>query len=160
MKYLDDRERRLAIMAGPVLVGLNVALTFVTLHNNHRYIAGKLNKAYEAPSAILALGIGSAVVAGIVVVSAFFRRRSFTIFTLLFAGYGVRPRVRFSPPGVWRRGSSSASTACRRWCASRKAPPRARRCRAGRGATRSLNGSWPNIDQSPSGRACRRGCRS
>ena len=91
MKYLDDRERRLAIMAGPVLVGLNVALTFVTLHNNHRYIAGKLNKAYEAPSAILALGIGSAVVAGIVVVSAFFRRRSFTIFTLLFAGYGGGP---------------------------------------------------------------------
>src|SRR5579872_5582222 len=91
MKYLDDRERRLAITAGPLLIGLNIALTFVTLHNNHKYINGKLNKVYESPSTILALGIGSAVVAGIVVVSAVVRRRSFTIFSLLFAGYGGGP---------------------------------------------------------------------
>ena len=91
MKYLDDRERRLAIMAGPLLIGLNIALTFVTLHNNHKYVNGKLNKVYESPSTILALGIGSAVVAGIVVVSAVVRRRSFTIFSLLFAGYGGGP---------------------------------------------------------------------
>jgi len=97
MKYLDDRERRLAIMAGPLLVGLNVALTFVTLHNNHRYIAGKLNKAYESPSTIVALGIGSAVVACIVVVSALVRRRSFTIFALLFSGYGGGP---VTPPSL------------------------------------------------------------
>lgn len=91
MKYLDDRERRLAITAGPLLIGLNIALTFVTLHNNHKYINGKLNKVYESPSTILALGIGSAVVAVIVVVSAVVRRRSFTIFSLLFAGYGGGP---------------------------------------------------------------------
>jgi hypothetical protein len=91
MKYLDPRERRLALMAGPLLIALNVTLTFVTLHNNHRVVNGQLNKSYENPSTIIALGIGSAVVAGVVVVSGIFRRRSFTIFALLFAGYGGGP---------------------------------------------------------------------
>jgi hypothetical protein len=84
MKYLDDRERRVALFVGPLLAALDVALTVVALHSNPA--AGHKN--HVAPSNIVALGVGSAVVALLVVVAAFYRRRSFTIFALLFAGYG------------------------------------------------------------------------
>lgn len=84
MKHLDDRERVFPLFIGPLLAALDVALTIVTLHSN----PAVGHKGHVAPSSILALGIGSAAVAMIVTVAAFFRRRSFTIFALLFAGYG------------------------------------------------------------------------
>lgn len=84
MKYLDPRERRVAMLIGPVLAALDLALMQVTLHDNPA--AGHKNHA--DPSTIVALGVGSAVLAMLVLVAAFYRRRSFTIFALLFAGYG------------------------------------------------------------------------
>ncbi len=84
MKYLDDRERRVALFVGPVLAALDLALMQVTLHDN----PAVGHKNHADPSTIVALGVGSAVLALMVVVAAFYRRRSFTIFALLFSGYG------------------------------------------------------------------------
>jgi len=84
MKYLDDRERGVPLLIGPLLAVLDVVLTVVTLHANPP--VG--HKHHADPGSILALGIGSAVVALLVVAAALMRRRSFTIFALLFAGYG------------------------------------------------------------------------
>ena len=84
MRYLDDRERIYPLFIGPLLAALDIALTFVTLHSN----PAVGHKNHVAPSSIVALGAGSAVVALLVMVAALYRRRSFTIFALLFAGYG------------------------------------------------------------------------
>lgn len=84
MKYLDDRERAIPLLIGPLLAVLDIVLTVVTLHAN----PAVGHKNHVDPGSILALGIGSAVVALLVVVAAVVRRRSFTIFALLFAGYG------------------------------------------------------------------------
>ena len=89
MKYLDDQERRFALLVGPLLAVLDIILTLVTLHNNPPvHVHGHLNKLHANPSTIVALGVGSAVIAGLVTVCAWFRRRSLTIFALLFSGYG------------------------------------------------------------------------
>lgn len=84
MKYLDDRERALPMLIGPLLVVLDLVLTVVALHDNPAVHA----KGHADPTSIVVVGIGSAVVAGLVLVSALIRRRSFTIFALLFSGYG------------------------------------------------------------------------
>lgn len=84
MKYLDDRERTFPLVIGPLLAILDLVLTVVALHSN----PAVGHKNHVNPSSILALGVGSAVVALLVMVAAFYRRRSFTIFALLFAGYG------------------------------------------------------------------------
>jgi hypothetical protein len=84
MKYLDDRERRVALFIGPLLAALDLALMQVTLHDN----PAVGHKNHADPSTIVALGVGSAVLAVVVLVAAYYRRRSFTIFALLFAGYG------------------------------------------------------------------------
>lgn len=84
MKRLDDRERYLPLFVGPVLVALDLLLTAVAIHDN----PALHHKNHADPGLILAVGIGSAVIALLVVISAFFRRRSFTIFSLLFGGYG------------------------------------------------------------------------
>lgn len=84
MKYLDDRERTFPLFIGPLIAVLDIVLTIVALHSN----PAVGHKNHVAPSSILALGIGSSVIALLVMVAAFYRRRSFTIFTLLFAGYG------------------------------------------------------------------------
>jgi hypothetical protein len=84
MKFLDDRERAIPLLIGPLLAVLDIVLTLVTLHNN----PAVGHKNHVDPGSIIALGIGSAVVALLVVLAALFRRRSFTIFALLFAGYG------------------------------------------------------------------------
>lgn len=84
MKYLNERERGVPLLIGPLLAVLDIVLTVVTLHSNPP--VGHKN--HVDPGSILALGIGSAVVALLVVVAALLRRRSFTIFALLFAGYG------------------------------------------------------------------------
>jgi hypothetical protein len=89
MKYLDDQERRYALLVGPLIGVLDIVLTFVTLHNNPPlHVHGHLNKLHANPTSIVTLGVGSAVIACLVVLCAFFRRRSLTIFALLFAGYG------------------------------------------------------------------------
>jgi hypothetical protein len=83
MKYLDDRERQIAFFMGPLLCALDIAIMLVVLHSNPAH-----GKNHADPTTIVYLGIGTAVVALLVVVAAFFRRRSFTIFALLVAGYG------------------------------------------------------------------------
>lgn len=89
MKYLGDQERRFALLVGPLVGVLDVILTVVTLHNNPPlHVHGHLNKLHANPSTIVALGVGSAVIACLVAVCAWFRRRSLTIFALLFSGYG------------------------------------------------------------------------
>ena len=85
MKYLDDRERRYAMIAGPVIAGLDVLLTFLTLRATNPPVG---HKGHYDPTEVLAVGLGSAAVALLVVLCAWFRRRSLTIFALLFAGYG------------------------------------------------------------------------
>lgn len=85
MKYLDDRERRIALFVGPLVGALDLALMFVTLHQKNPPLH---HKGHFDPGQVVALGVGSAVVAGLVVVAALVRRRSFTLFALLFAGYG------------------------------------------------------------------------
>jgi hypothetical protein len=89
MKYLDERERRFALMAGPFLAALDLVLTLITLHNNPpALLHGRPNKLHADPTTIVALGVGSAVIALGVMGCALIRRRSLTIFALLFAGYG------------------------------------------------------------------------
>jgi hypothetical protein len=90
MKYLDERERRFALMAGPFLAALDLVLTLITLHDNPpKYdVHHHLNKLHADPTTIVALGVGSAVIALGVMACALIRRRSLTIFGLLFAGYG------------------------------------------------------------------------
>ena len=84
MKRLDDRERLFPLFIGPLVAALDLVLTVVAIHDN----PALHHKGHTDPGTILAVGIGSAVIAGLVVVAAFFRRRSFTIFALLFSGYG------------------------------------------------------------------------
>ena len=83
MKYLDDRERRIALFVGPLMAALDIAIMLVGLHGNPAH-----GKNHVSPSNYYTLGIGSAVLALVVVVAAYYRRRSFTIFALLFSGYG------------------------------------------------------------------------
>lgn len=83
MKYLDDRERRVALFVGPLMAALDIAIMFVGLHGNPVH-----GKNHVSPSNYYTLGIGSAVLALVVVIAAYYRRRSFTIFALLFSGYG------------------------------------------------------------------------
>jgi hypothetical protein len=85
MKYLDDRERQVALFIGPLVGALDLALMFVTLHQHNPPVG---HKGHFDPGQVVALGVGSAVVALLVVVAALARRRSFTLFALLFAGYG------------------------------------------------------------------------
>ncbi len=87
MKFLDPQERRVAMLIAPVLAGLDLWLTSLTIHNN----PAVGHKGHSDPGQILWLGVASAVVALLVVVAAFFRRRSFTIFTLAFSGFGGGP---------------------------------------------------------------------
>jgi hypothetical protein len=84
MKRLDDRERLFPLFVGPLVAALDLVLTTVALHDNPPLH----HKGHADPGTILAVGIGSAVIAGLVVVAALMRRRSFTIFALLFSGYG------------------------------------------------------------------------
>jgi hypothetical protein len=84
MKRLDDRERMLPLVVGPLLAVLDLVLTAVAVHDN----PGLHQKGHTDPATIVAVGVGSAVVAGLVLVAALLRRRSFTIFALLFSGYG------------------------------------------------------------------------
>ncbi|HLI74626.1 MAG TPA: rhomboid family intramembrane serine protease [Acidimicrobiales bacterium] len=89
MKYLDDNERRLAFLVGPLVAILDIVLTVLALHNHQpHYIHGKVNRLWVNPTETASLGIASAVIAGLVVVCAWFRRRSLTLFALLFSGYG------------------------------------------------------------------------
>jgi len=83
MKYLDDRERRIALFVGPLMAALDIAIMFVGLHGDPTH-----GKNHVSPANYYTLGIGSAVLALVVVVAAYYRRRSFTIFALLFSGYG------------------------------------------------------------------------
>jgi hypothetical protein len=85
MKYLDDRERKVALFVGPLVGALDLALMFVTLHQHNPPVG---HKGHFDPGQVVALGVGSAVVAALVIVAALVRRRSFTLFALLFAGYG------------------------------------------------------------------------
>lgn len=84
MKRLDDRERLFPLFVGPLVAALDLVLTTVAIHDNPPLH----HKGHTDPGTILAVGIGSAVIAGLVVVAAMLRRRSFTIFALLFSGYG------------------------------------------------------------------------
>jgi hypothetical protein len=84
MKHLDDRDRLFPMLVGPLLAVLDLALTAVAIHDNPPLH----HKGHADPGTILAVGIGSAVIALLVVVAAALRRRSFTIFALLFSGYG------------------------------------------------------------------------
>ena len=89
MKYLDDQERRFAFVVGPLVAVLDVVLTVIALHRHvPHFIHGHVNKAWVNPGETLALGVASAVIACLVVVCAYFRRRSLTLFALLFSGYG------------------------------------------------------------------------
>lgn len=83
MKYLDDRERQIALFVGPLMAALDIAIMLVGLHGNPAH-----GKSHVSPTNYYTLGIGSAVLALVVVIAAYFRRRSFTIFALLFSGYG------------------------------------------------------------------------
>ncbi|MHB8681571.1 MAG: hypothetical protein ACYDA2_05695 [Acidimicrobiales bacterium] len=84
MKRLDDRERLIAMVAGPLIAILDLLLTQLTLHNNPPLH----HKGHADPGQIVAIGVGSAVIALLVLATAFFRRRSLTLFALLFSGYG------------------------------------------------------------------------
>lgn len=89
MKYLDDNERRLAFLVGPLVAILDIVLTVLALHNHQpHFVHGKVNKLWVNPTETASLGIASAVIASLVVVCAWFRRRSLTLFALLFSGYG------------------------------------------------------------------------
>ncbi|HZU79037.1 MAG TPA: hypothetical protein VE991_03910 [Acidimicrobiales bacterium] len=84
IKRLDDRERRVAMVMGPVIAVLDLVLMEVALHDN----PALHKKGHTDPKTIVILGVASAVIACLVTVAAYFRRRSFTIFALAFAGYG------------------------------------------------------------------------
>lgn len=84
VKRLDDRERRIAMVMGPIVAVLDIVLMEVALHDN----PALHKKGHTDPKTIVILGVASAVIAVLVTVAAYFRRRSFTIFALAFAGYG------------------------------------------------------------------------
>jgi hypothetical protein len=69
MKYLDDRERQVALFIGPLVGALDLALMFVTLHQHNPPVG---HKGHFDPGQVVALGAGSAVVALLVVVAALF----------------------------------------------------------------------------------------
>lgn len=84
IKYLDDRERRLAYLAAPVGVALVLAIMFSTLRSNPKVGA----KNHADPTLIVMYGLFSVVMGIVVVVAARYRRRSFVTFALLFTGLG------------------------------------------------------------------------
>ncbi len=84
MKYLNPQERRIALAAGPLLAVLDLIATAVTIHDN----PALGHKGHFDPGTQLVIGVASAVIALMVLVAAYYRRRSFTLFALLFCGYG------------------------------------------------------------------------
>ncbi|MFC0082797.1 hypothetical protein ACFFRE_11715 [Aciditerrimonas ferrireducens] len=84
IKRLDDRERLFALLAAPLGAALGITVMLVSLHVNPPVGA----KGHEDPSTIVTDGVIAIAFAIVVLISALVRRRSFTVFALLFLGYG------------------------------------------------------------------------
>jgi hypothetical protein len=82
IKYLDDRERRYALYAGPLGAAIGIALTIAAIHLNPPLH----HKNHVAESTIIIEGFVRPVLGALVVVAALTRRRSFVGFALLFLG--------------------------------------------------------------------------
>lgn len=85
VKKLDDRERRYVLMGAAIGVVLAVVLIFVQLHTNPAPTV-KNNK-HINPSVIVTTGIVGVVLAGVVALLAYYRRRSLTAFALVFFSF-------------------------------------------------------------------------
>jgi len=85
VKRLDDKERKLALIAVPLGIVLAAVTTTITvLHDPAVH-----HKGYENPSLIITDGLITGVFALGVFAAAWYRRRSFTSFALLFLGYSL-----------------------------------------------------------------------
>ena len=87
IKYLDDKERKLAFLAAPLGVALTLVVMFETLRSN----PAVGHKNHADPTQIVITGLVSILFAAVVVTAAIFRRRSFVVFSLVFLGYGAGP---------------------------------------------------------------------
>ena len=82
IKRIDDKERKYALIAAGLGAALTVLLTVVALEQN----PAPHHKNYASPGTILLEGGVRLLLAGLVVVTAYTRRRSFVGFGLLFLG--------------------------------------------------------------------------
>jgi hypothetical protein len=99
LRRIDDRERLIGLIAGPLGAVVAVILMFHALAIN----PAVHHKGHIAPSITEAYGIVGVFLGAIVVVAAFLRRRSFLGFTLLFMGIslGIVFAIPFWIVGVW-----------------------------------------------------------
>lgn len=99
IKRLDDRERFLALVSAPLGIVVGLILTIAAIH----YYAPAHAKNHESTSFILFEGGARVVLAGVLVLAAATRRRSFAAFALLFLGtsMGFPFALPFWALGIW-----------------------------------------------------------
>jgi hypothetical protein len=101
IKRLDDREQVMAYFSAPLGAVVGILLTVIALHQNPALHV----KNHVAPSTIVFEGGARVVLAAIVAVAAWTRRRSFVAFALLFLGTSMAGGLLFALPfwalGVW-----------------------------------------------------------
>jgi hypothetical protein len=85
VKRIDDKERKLAFYAVPLGIVLAIVTTILTIHHN----PALHHKGYENPSLIVTDGLITVGFALCVAAAAYYRKRSFTAFALLFLGYSL-----------------------------------------------------------------------
>jgi hypothetical protein len=97
IKRIDDREHRYALFAGPLGAALAIWITFVNYDHNPA-----TGKKHVDPKYILLEGLVGIVLAGVVVLAAHWRRRSFVGYTLFFLGVPLLPYgILFCGLGGW-----------------------------------------------------------
>jgi len=82
IKRIDDRERRYALMAGPLGAAVGIALTIAAIHVD----PAVGHKGHESTGILVAYGAARVVLGALVVLAAMTRRRSLVAFALLFLG--------------------------------------------------------------------------
>jgi hypothetical protein len=101
IKRLEDRERTMAFFAAPLGAAVGILLTVVTLHTNPPLHA----KNHLSTSLIVFEGGARILLAGVVALAAWTRRRSFVAFALLFLGTSMAGGLIFALPfwalGIW-----------------------------------------------------------
>ena len=101
IKRIDDREQMLAYSSAVLGVVVGVVLTIALVHLNpplHK-------KNHESPGFLELEGVARVVLAGLVALAAWKRRRSFVAFALLILGTSMTPGALFALPfwalGIW-----------------------------------------------------------
>ncbi len=98
IKRIDDRERVIAFGSAAIGLGVGIALTIAAIHFNTPH-----SKNHTSTGFIIFEGAARVVLAAVVVLAAWYRRRSFVAFALLFLGTSMGGifALPFWAVGIW-----------------------------------------------------------